>query len=190
MNELIPIERIEDKIYLIRGQKVMLDQDLARLYGVPTKRLNEQVRRNMGRFPQDFMFQLTKEEGESLRSQNATSNLKSQIATSSLPAGKAGWGGRRKLPLAFTEHGIAMLSSILNSEKAVQVNILIIRTFIRLRQILATHKQLADKLEKLESKFDGKWGKHEIEIRGILNIIRKLLAPPKKKTKPIGFLRN
>ncbi|MCX5750679.1 MAG: ORF6N domain-containing protein [Candidatus Saganbacteria bacterium] len=181
MSDLIPSERIEDKIYLIRGQKVILDYDLASLYKVRTKHLKRQVKRNLTRFPEDFMFQLTTE--EALRCQIGTSNLKSQIATSSR-------GGRRYLPFAFTEPGIAMLSSVLNSERAVQVNIIIMRTFIRLRKILATHKELADKLKELESKFNGRWGKHEIEIQGILKIIRKLLQPPRRKTGKIGFLRD
>ncbi len=127
-------EVIQGKIILIRGQKVMLDADLAELYEVSTKRLNEQVRRNPGRFPSDFMFQLTKEEYEILRSQLAAPS----------------WGGRRYLPYAFTEQGVAMLSSVLTSERAILVNVEIMRTFVRLREILATHKELARKLEELE----------------------------------------
>ncbi|HEV2688597.1 MAG TPA: ORF6N domain-containing protein [Bryobacteraceae bacterium] len=137
---LVPPERIERRIYLIRGQKVMLDADLAELYGVPTKSLNLAVRRNSSRFPPDFMFQLTKEEDKGLRFQNETSK-----------SGGEGRGGRRYLPYAFTEHGIAMLSSVLRSERAVQMNILIVRAFIRLRDMLLTNKDLADRIEALEA---------------------------------------
>lgn len=131
---LIPVEVIERRIYLIRGEKVMLDSDLAELYRVETKNLNKAVKRNLDRSPPDFMFQLTKQEATALRFQIGTSR----------------WGGRRYLPYAFTEQGVAMLSSVLNSERAVQMNILIIRVFVRLREILATHKDLARKLEELE----------------------------------------
>src|SRR4030065_1303489 len=130
---LIPVERIERAILLIRGHKVMLGYDLAELYGVTTKRLNEQVRRNLSRFPEDFMFQLAESETHLLRSQFATS--------------KKGRGGRRYPPYAFTEHGVAMLSSVLNSERAIKVNIEIMRTFGRLREMVASHKDLARKLE-------------------------------------------
>ena len=126
----VPIERIAAQIYLIRGEQVMLDSDLAELYGVPTKRLNEQISRNLGRFPEDFMFQLMPDE---------FANLKSQIATSS-------WGGRRTLPRVFTEQGVAMLSGILRSKTAVQVNVAIMRTFVRLRRMLATNEELARKV--------------------------------------------
>lgn len=128
MTNILPRERIERSILLLRGHKVMLDADLAVLYGVSTKRLNEQVRRNRSRFPDDFMFQLTAEEVRSLRSQFATS--------------KPGRGGRRYAPLVFTEQGIAMLSTVLNSERAIQVNIEIMRAFVRLREMIATHKDL------------------------------------------------
>src|ERR1039458_9337677 len=134
---LVPVELVERRIYLIRGQKVMLDSDLAELYQVLTKNLNLAVRRNAKRFPPDFMFQLTREEAESLRLQIATSN--------------EGRGGRRYLPYAFTEHGVAMLSSVLNSERAVQMNIVIIRAFLKLREVLATHKDLAERMEQIES---------------------------------------
>jgi hypothetical protein len=125
-------EVVERRIYLIRGQKVMLDRDLAELYQVPTKRLNEQVRRNLSRFPKDFMFALIKTE---------VKNLRSQIATSS-------WGGRRTVPLSFTEHGVAMLSAVLNSERAVKMSIAVIRAFVRLREMLSTHQEFALRLEK------------------------------------------
>ncbi len=137
---IIPVERIRRCIYLIRKQKVMLDKDLAALYGVTTKRLNEQVHRNMDRFPNDFMFQLTDDE---------TKNLRSQIATS-----KKGSGGRRYNPYAFTEQGVAMLSSVLRSKRAVEVNIAIMRTFVKLREILADNALLRRKIESMERKYD------------------------------------
>ena len=145
----------------------MLDADLAVLYGVSTKRLNEQVRRNRSRFPDDFMFQLTAEEVRSLRSQFATS--------------KQGRGGRRYAPLVFTEQGIAMLSTVLNSERAIQVNIEIMRAFVRLREMIATHKDLARKLEVLEKKYDA-------QFRVVFDAIRELMAPPESKRRKIGFL--
>ena len=148
----------------------MLDSDLAELYEVPTKRLNEQVRRNAARFPPDFMFQLTPEETDSLRSQIATL--------------ESGRGQHRKyLPYAFTEQGVAMLSSVLNSEKAVQVNIAIMRAFVRLREMLATHRELAQKLKELESKLEG----HDHQIRSIFQTIRQLMAPPEPPRRRIGF---
>src|SRR5262245_36279822 len=134
----VPVELIERRIHLIRGQKVMLDADLAALYQVTTGNLNLAVRRNRDRFPEDFMFQLTKQEFE---------NLRLQIATSS-----SGYGGRRHLPYAFTEQGVAMLSSVLNSDRAVQMNILIIRTFVKMREMLEHNKALARKVEQLEAK--------------------------------------
>lgn len=133
---VIPDEAVINKIYLIRNEKIMLDSDLAELYGVETKRLNEQVKRNIDRFPEDFMFQLTETEFE---------NLKSQIATSS-------WGGRRTLPYAFTEHGVLMLSSVLNSDLAIKVNIQIMRVYTKIRNMLATHKDLLLKFEQFETK--------------------------------------
>ncbi len=157
---IIPIERIAEKIYLIRNEKVMLDSDLADLYEIPTKRLNEQVKRNIRRFPEDFMLQLTKEEFE---------NMKSQFATSS-------WGGRRTLPYVFTEQGVAMLSSVLNSDRAVDINVAIIRTFVRLREMLATHKDLAQKIEE-----------HDQHIANLYAHVERLLTPPAGKKKSIGF---
>jgi hypothetical protein len=145
----------------------MLDADLAVLYGVSTKRLNEQVRRNRSRFPDDLMFQLTAEEGRSLRSQFATS--------------KQGRGGRRYPPLVFTEQGIAMLSTVLNSERAIQVNIEIMRAFVRLREMIATHKDLARKLEALERRYDA-------QFKVVFDAIRELMAPPESKKRKIGFL--
>ena len=168
MNDLIPVERIENRIFLIRGQKVMLDAHLAELYNVPTRRLNEQVKRNIGRFPEDFMFQLTK---------NEFVNLKSQIAISS-------WGGRRTMPFAFTEQGIAMLSGVLNSQIAIHVNIAIMRAFVKLRQILSTHKEFAEKLKELENKYE----KHDVEIQAVFDALRQLMAPEEKSIKKIGFV--
>ena len=167
-NPALPREVVEHKIYLIKGQRVMLDKDLAELYEVSTKRLNEQVRRNISRFPADFMFQLTKDESSSLRSQFVT--LKR--------------GGHRKyLPYVFTEQGVAMLSSVINSERAIQVNIAIMRAFVKLRQILSTNKELAGKLKELEHKVE----KHDTEIHAIFEAIRQLMAPPDKPKRRIGF---
>jgi len=170
MTELMPQEVIENKIYMIRGHKVMLDSELARLYGVKTKNLNKAIRRNMERFPKDFMFQLTPGEFKSLRFQFGTS--------------KEGRGGRRYLPLVFTEQGIAMLSSVLQSRRAIQVNIAIMRAFVKLKAILSTHKELAHKLDELERKIE----KHDTEIRSIFEAIRQLMAPPPVKPRVItGF---
>ena len=170
-NELmIPDELVMNKIYIIRGKKVMLDEDLAELYQVETKRLNEQVRRNIDRFPDDFMFRLTKKEFE---------NLKSQIATSS-------WGGRRKLPLAFTEQGVSMLSGVLNSETAIRVHIQIIRVFGRMRELLLTHKDILLQLEKIEKKLAG----HDEDITLIFQYLKQLLNPPQTPRRKIGFKRK
>jgi len=166
---LIPIERIQKQIFLLRGQKVMLSQHLAALYGVEVKVLNQAVKRNRARFPDDFMFQISPNEFE---------NLKSQIVTSS-------WGGvRRALPYAFTEQGVAMLSTVLRSERAIQVNIAIIRAFVQLRHILSTHTELARKLSELEQRIEG----HDTAIRSLFEAIRQLMAPPAPEPKPeIGF---
>jgi len=164
MSSLIPIKLIEEKILMLRGHKVMLDKDLAQLYGVETKALNRALRRNKDRFPEDFVFRLTPEELQ---------NLKFHFGTSS-------WGGRRYLPYAFTEQGVAMLSSILRSKRAVQVNIEIMRTFVRLRQMIATHKELASKLDALERKYDA-------QFKVVFDAIRELMAPPKAGPKRIGF---
>lgn len=179
--QLIPLEVIERRIYLIRGHKVMLDSDLAELYQVETKALNRAVKRNQDRFPEDFMFRVGPEEAKGLRFHFGTSNeaesLKSQIVTS-----KTGRGGRRYLPYAFTEQGVAMLSSVLNSKRAVQVNIAIMRTFVRLRQILATHKDLAAKLEAMEKKYDK-------QFKVVFDILRQLMEPaPSPEKGPIGFI--
>src|SRR5437867_9033050 len=153
-HQLIPSETIERRILLIRGHKVMLDNDLAQLYGVETFNLNKAVKRNLGRFPADFMFQLTKPEFKRLTFQTGISKSR-------------GRGGRRTPPYAFTEQGVAMLSSVLNSKRAVQVNIVIIRAFVRLREILATHKDLARKLEEIEKKYDRQLGHSWVTSAGL-----------------------
>ena len=164
-NALIPADHIEHSILILRGQRVMLDSDLARMYGVSAKRLNESVKRNTLRFPKDFMFQLTDEE---------FGNLRSQIATSS-------FGGRRYLPYAFTEYGVVMLSSVLKSERAIAVNIEIMRTFGKYRGMLATNKDLAKKIDDLEKEYDERFGV-------IFQALKKLMAEPEKpKKQPIGF---
>ena len=166
---LIPRESIESKIYLIRGKKVMLDRDLAVLYGVPTKSLNLAVKRNMNRFPEDFMFLLSRKELVSLRFQFETSKR----------------GGRRYLPYAFTEHGILMLSSVLNSDRAAEVNVAIMRVFVRLKEMIITHKDLMFKLVELERKVE----RHDKDIISIFEAIRQLMAPPPEKPKRrIGFI--
>ena len=168
--ERIPIEIIEKKIYLIRNQKVMLSVDLAELYGVETRALNQAVKRNIERFPEDFMFQLNDIEFQ---------NLKSQIVTSS-------WGGmRRANPYAFTEQGIAMLSSVLKSDRAIKVNIEIMRTFVKIRKIILQNKDLADKLAQLEIKTE----KHDKDIKAIIDAIRQLMTPPEKTKRKIGFIK-
>lgn len=164
---IITDDLVVKKIHLIRGQKVMLDRDLAELYGVETKILNQAVKRNLNRFPVDFMFQLNNKEFK---------NLKSQIVTSS-------WGGLRKLPFVFTEQGIAMLSSVLNSEIAISVNIQIIRVFTRMRQILLTHKDILLQLEKIERKLTG----HDEDIQLIFQYLKQLLSPPQQPRRRIGF---
>ncbi|MDE2180212.1 MAG: ORF6N domain-containing protein [candidate division NC10 bacterium] len=171
---LILAERIESRIFHIRKEKVMLDEDLADLYEVETKALNRAVKRNLDRFPKDFMFQLTAKEFAGLRFQFGTSSLRSQIGTSR-------WGGRRYPPYAFTEQGVAMLSSVLHSRRAVLVNIEIMRAFVRLRQMLASHAVLARKLDALEKKYD-------TQFKAVFDAIRELMAPPEpKKKRSIGF---
>ena len=166
---LIPIKRIERLIFLIRHQKVMLDADLARIYGVTTARLNQQVKRNPDRFPSDFMFQLTQDEFK---------NLMLQIATSS-----SGYGGRRKLPYVFTEHGAIMLATVLNSPIAVRASLQVVRAFVQLREMLASNAVLAHKLAELERRLEG----HDHAIQNLFEVIRQLLAPPQPKRRQIGF---
>ena len=162
---IVPPERILRLILLIRGQKVILDADIAALYGVQTGMLVRAVKRNLDRFPPDFMFQLSKDEFDNLRCQFGTSSS---------------WGGRRYAPYAFTEQGVAMLSSVLKSKRAVRVNIEIIRTFVKLREILATHKDLARKISAMEQKYDG-------QFKVVFEALRALMEPPKRKRKTIGF---
>ena len=163
-----PTERIERSILLLRGHKVLVDRDLAELYQVPVKVLNQAVKRNLSRFPEDFMFQLTTEESNFLRSQNVTL--------------KPGRGRHRKYrPFAFTEQGVAMLSSVLRSQRAIQVNIEIMRAFVRLRQMLASNTELARKLDALERKYDA-------QFKVVFDAIRQLMAPPEAKKRRIGFL--
>jgi len=160
---------IENRILFIRGVKVMLDSDLAELYGVTAKRLNEQVKRNAERFPRDFIFRLTAAEYEGLRSQVATS--------------KQTRGGRRYLPFVFTEHGAIMAASVLNSDRAVEMSLFVVRAFVRLREMLSGHRELANKLSELELKLDT----HDHAIQEILDVIRELMEPPEKPQKQIGF---
>jgi hypothetical protein len=168
-NAIVPVGRVERAILVIRGHEVILDADLADFYGVETRRLNEQVRRNIDRFPEDFAFQLTAPEFD---------NLKSQFATSS-----GRWGGKRKLPLVFTEHGALMAASVLNAPKAIEMSILVVRAFVKLRNILATHRQLATKLAELERKLST----HDQQILALFDAIRELMTPQVKPKRRIGF---
>ena len=174
---ILPDEAIINKIYLIREQKVMLDKELAEMYGVETKVLKQAVKRNPEKFPKDFMFTLTQKEFQHLRS---------QIVTSSLTAGKAGWGGIRYLPTAFTEQGVAMLSGVLNSPVAVQVHIQIIRIFTKMKELLLTNKDILLKLEKMEK--DVKENKEDIAM--IFEALKQLLSPTQPKRSMIGFNRK
>ncbi len=170
LQALVADQKILNKIYIIRGQKVMIDEDLSEIYGVETKRLNEQVKRNIKRFPKDFMFEISIREFE---------NLKSHFATSS-------WGGRRNLPRAFTEQGIAMLSSILNSETAIEVNIRIIRVFTKMREFAQSNKEILIQLAKLEKEVSGNSKDIENIFLVLKELISKQAAPPKPRNK-IGF---
>jgi hypothetical protein len=215
MPRSLSVEVIATRIYMIRGQRVMLDKDLAKLYGVSVGRLNEQVRRNIKRFPQDFMFLITRQEVRALRSQIAIlnmqpyvaqldSDLRSQIATSneqlSIEQEVSNLGSQnviskrghhlKFLPYVFTEQGVAMLSSVLNSERSIQVNIMIMRAFVKLKELLLTHKDLADKIAELEKRY----ATHDDKIQLIFEAIKKLLEPvpfqPEPKKPPIGFNRD
>ena len=167
---IIATGKIESRILLLRGQKVLLDSDLAELYGVATKVLNQAVKRNLHRFPKDFMFKLNSHEISRLRSQFVTSN--------------GNRGGRRFMPNAFTEHGVAMLASVLHSERAVQMNIAIVRAFVRLREFLATHQDLAKKLTKLEKKYDS-------QFETVFDAIHSLISPPKeRRSRKLGFVKD
>ncbi len=167
---MIPDELVISKIYLIRGQKVMLDRDLAELYGVETKQLKRQVKRNQDRFPEDFMFELSQEE---------LNNLRSQIGTSS-------WGGTRYTPFAFSEQGVSMLSGVLNSETAIRVHIQIIRVFAKMRELLLTHKDILLQLEKIEKKLSG----YDEDIQLIFQYLKQLLNPPQPPRNRVGFRRK
>jgi len=164
--QMIPREMLQGKIFLIRGKKVMLDRDLAALYRVETKVLNQAVKRNLERFPKSFMFQLTKTELTIWKSQIVTSNKEKM--------------GLRKRPLAFTEHGILMLSSVLNSKRAIQVNIQIMQTFTKLRELMTSHKGLKGKIEEMEKKYD-------YQFKVVFEAIKELLSPPQKTKKLVGF---
>ena len=171
----IPAERIERSILVLRGHKVLLDADLAKLYGVETKVLLQALKRNPDRFPKDFMFQLTDQEFRDLRSQFVTSS----------------WGGRRYAPYVFTEQGVAMLSSVLNSARAIAVNIEIMRAFVRLREIIASNKELARRLDELEARIERKLSTHDQAIAGILDAIRALMhSPEPTKKRRIGFVQD
>jgi len=177
---LLPLETITQRIVLLREQKVLLDSDLAALYGVETRRLNEQVRRNPERFPADFIFEVTSDE---------FANLKSHFATSS-------WGGRRKLPLAFTEHGAIMAATVLNSQRAAEVSVYVVRAFVQLREVLSSHRDLAQKLEELENKMEFMSVRHgnfehntRVQLKQVFEAIRELMTPPETiKKRPIGFV--
>jgi hypothetical protein len=172
----VPVEIVENSILLIRGLKVMLDRDLARLYGVDAKVLNQAVKRNLDRFPEDFMFQLTFEETQAWSKEIANARLRSQNVTL-----KSGRGQHVKYrPYAFTEHGILMLSSVLRSDRAVQVNIQIMRTFVRLRELMASNAELTRRLDDLESNYDGKF-------KVVFTAIRQLMSPATSRRKQIGF---
>ena len=164
---MVPEEAIISKIFLVRGQKIMLDRDLSELYGVSTGNLNKAVKRNRKRFPEDFMFRLTNQEFKNLIFQNGTSN----------------WGGTRKMPYAFTEQGVAMLSSVLNSSRAIEVNIRIIRIFTKFREMLLTHKDILLKLDRLENQV----ASNSREIQAIFSALKQLLQPPSVARKRIGF---
>ncbi len=169
----VPVEDITRSVLVLRGHRVLLDAELAALYGVSTTRLNQQVRRNHKRFPEDFIFQLTASEYAALMLQNATS--------------KSGRGGRRKLPLAFTEHGAIMTATVLNSPRAVEMSVYVVRAFLKLREMLASNKELARRFAQLETRLDKKLTDHDEAIAAILSAIRQLMHPPTPKRRPIGF---
>ena len=169
----VPVEHISRSILVLRGHKVLLDEELAALYGVTTGALVQAVKRNISRFPPDFMFQLTAAERDVLRSQSV-------ITT-------PGRGGRRYMPYVFTEQGVAMLSSVLGSERAIAVNIEIMRAFVRMRELLASNKELAHRIDELEARIEKKLATHDEAIAAILSAIRQLMNPPAPKRRPIGF---
>lgn len=179
-NTLVSTEPITQSIVILRGQKVLLDADLAALYGVETRRLNEQVRRNLERFPSDFIFEVTDLEFANLMSQNATSS----------------WGGRRKLPMAFTEHGAIMVASILKTPRAVEMSVYVVRAFVRLREVLASNKELSKRLDDLEQSTESLAVQHDAfarntraQLKQVFDAIRELMTPPEpQKKRPIGFI--
>jgi hypothetical protein len=180
------LEQVSRGILVIRGHKVLLDADLARLYGVSTGRLMEQVKRNRSRFPPDFLFQITDQE---------LANLRSQIAISSLPVAK--WGGRRSAPFAFTEHGALMAANVLRSRRAIEVSIFVVRAFVRLRDTLMAHKDLARKLDDLERRMGAIASDHATlaagtreQFRQVIETLRQLMAPQTPRRRPIGFVRQ
>jgi hypothetical protein len=170
--ELIAAPAIEKRIFVVRERQVMLDEDLADLYGVETKRLVEQVKRNSERFPGNFMFQLSKEEAAALRSQIATSN--------------AGRGGRRYAPYVFTEQGVAMLSSVLRSKTVIAVNIAIMRAFVELRRVASSYAALQERLEELEREAAARFGRHDRQLNQIFMTLRQLINPPARPKRPVG----
>jgi plasmid maintenance system antidote protein VapI len=178
-------EEIGNRIVVVRGEKVLLDGDLAQLYGVTTKRLNEQVKRNRRRFPSDFVFRLKYQDLVGLRSQNATSK------------GRPGKGGRRYLPLAFTEHGALMAANVLKSDRAIEVSLYVVRAFVRLREALASHKELASKLEQHEQRTAALANRHDAlaadtraQFRQVIAALRQLMSTPEPKRRPIGFVTD
>lgn len=171
--ELVPLPEIQQRIVMVRGRYVMVDEDLAGLYGVETRRLTEQVKRNRERFPPDFMFQLSKDEAADLRSQSARSN--------------PGRGGRRYAPYVFTEQGVAMLSSVLRSKRAVAVNIAIMRAFVELRRAAASYAAIERRLEDLERETQAKLGRHDEQLDTIFKALRQLISPPPRPKHRIGF---
>jgi hypothetical protein len=180
---IVQAEPVESLIRVIRSQRVILDADLAQVYGVTTKRLNEAVRRNLGRFPSDFMFQLTAEEVINLRSQIATSSceeIRSQIVTGS-------YGGRRYLPYVFTEHGAIQAANVLNSDRAVQMGVFVVRAFVKMRETLVAHRELAEKLAELERSLLARLDAHDHLITGIIKELQRLANPPEPSRKQIGF---
>lgn len=171
--ELIAAPAIEKRIFVVRGRQVMLDEDLADLYGVETKRLIQQVKRNLKRFPDDFMLQLDKAEAEALRSQIATSN--------------EGRGGRRYAPYVFTEQGVAMLSGVLRSDRAIAVNIAIMRAFVELRRVASSYTALQERMEELERETAMRFGRHDQQLNQIFATLRQLISPPARPKRPVGF---
>ena len=166
---IVLAKRVSSTILVLRNQKVILDADLAELYGVPVKRLNEQIKRNPQRFPSDFLFRLTREEYKNLRSQNATSS--------------SAHGGRRYLPQAFTEHGAIMAATVLNSKRAIEMSIFVVRAFVQMRQALIVNQHVVSKLAELEARLDN----HDVDMQELVEAIQELMAPPPANTRPIGF---